>query len=330
MVRRSVAFGAGVLVLILLVLGMRSCLDSRKESAINDYVRDVDALVRQSNQQSDALFQQLEGDGGSSDVEIENALNGFRIQSAQFVDRARDLDVPDAMGTAQQYLVETLDFRRDGIGAIADHLPAALAGGDQREGAAEQIADDMKPFLASDQIYFRRVRPAIDEALEQEGLQQDLVDSVFLEDVGWLDPTEVADRIGGIDAATGDEDAAGGIHGNGLGTVTLGGQALAPGGSVSIPLSADPVFAIQVTNQGESTETDVPVKVTLGSGGDAIELEDVLDTIAPGETKTVEIPLGDQPPTGQLVPINVELGLVDGEDPDVGNNEAEYSAIFTS
>jgi hypothetical protein len=331
MVRRTIAFGAGLLFLILVVLLFKGCLDSRKESAINDWVRDADALVNESNHESDALFAQLEGGDGASDVEVENALNGFRIQSAQLVDRASDLDHPDELDSAQQYLVETLALRAEGIAEVADNLPDALASGDQQEGAATKIAQAMQAFLASDQIYFRRVLPAIDEVLRKEGIEGKVAESTFLEDLSWLDPSEVADRLGGISSGGGtDGDAAPGTHGNALGTVTLGGLTLVPGSAVSIPLSGDLTFSVQVSNQGENTETDVQVNVTVGSGSDAIQLDGVLDTIAAGETKTVEIPLKEQPPTGQNVPVKVEIETVPGEDPAVGNNEGEFAAIFTS
>ena len=329
MVRRAVAFGAGLLAILLFVFLVKGCLDSRKESAINDYVTDVDALMRQSNQQSEALFALLEGDDGASDVEIENGLNGFRIQSAQLVDRARDLDHPDDLDTAQRYLVDTLDLRREGVGLIADDLPAAIAGGDQEEGGADSIAQDMQPFLASDQLYFRRVLPSIDQVLDQEGLEQKVATSTFLRDIGWLEPTEVATRIGGIGGAEGSADAAPGLHGNGLGSVTLGGVALTPGASTSVPLADDLTIQVQVANQGENTETDVPVKVTVGSGADAISAEAVLDTIAAGETKTVDVPIDEQPPTGQNVPISVEIEAVPGEEK-TDNNVGDFSAIFTS
>ena len=85
---------------------------------------------------------------------------------------------------------------------------------------------------------------------------------------------------------------------------------------------------IQVANQGENTETDVKVNVTVGRGDDAIKLDKVLDTIAAGETKPVEIPLADQPPTGQNVPITVEVEAVPGEKK-TDNNKGTFAAIFT-
>lgn len=331
MVRRALAVGAGLLVLILFVFGVRGCLDNRKEAAINDWVRDVDALMKESNGESEALFDQL-GGGGGTDVDVENALNSFRIQSAQLVDRADGLDPPDELSEAQDELVETLRFRAEGIAQIADALPDALTDGDQSEGAARRIADAMQLFVTSDQIYVKRVLPALDDALEQEGIRQTLAESTFLTDLSWLDPAEVADRLGGIASGGGaeDEEAAPGLHGNGLGTVTLGGQTLVPGGSTSVAATGDLEFEVQVVNQGENTETDVTVTATVGSGGDASTAEGVIDTIAAGESQTVPIPLEETPPTGQSVPITIEIELVPGEDESVGNNVGEFSVIFTS
>ena len=48
-----------------------------------------------------------------------------------------------------------------------------------------------------------------------------------------------------------------GLHGNGLGTVSLGGQSLTPGASASVALSGQLQFQIQVVNQGQNTETTI-------------------------------------------------------------------------
>jgi hypothetical protein len=72
----------------------------------------------------------------------------------------------------------------------------------------------------------------------------------------------------------------------------------------------------------------VPVRVALGRGARAIKGEDSLDTIAAGETKMVTIPISGQPPTGQSVPITVDVQPVPGEQK-TDNNKQTYSAIFT-
>ena len=154
--------------------------------------------------------------------------------------------------------------------------------------------------------------------------------SRFLPEPDWVLPATVGDRIaklGGSGAS--DEDAAPGLHGTGIASATIGGQALNPGGAAAnVSLADDLTMTVQVANQGENTEEDVRVEVTIGRGGDAVRAEKTLDTIAAGETKPVEIPITEQPPTGQNVPINVTIAKVPGEEK-LDNNKASYSAIFT-
>jgi hypothetical protein len=330
MVRRTIAIVAGLIVLILLVLGVRGCLNSRKESAMQDYVTDANALVRESNAESRSLFRVLQGPGGQDQaVNTESALNGLRVASSGLVDRTRDLDPPDELSTAQRYLLETLELRRDGLAGVANAIPQALADQERRQSTA-RVSRMMRVFSASDVIYAGRYVPSLDRALEDKEVNaDDPVSSAFLPDTEWLDPAFVADQVAGIRSGEGgDEAAAPGTHGNGLGTVTLGGVALVPGGSATVQVTGDLAFEVQVANQGENTETDVTVRATVGEGGDAIEADAQLDTIAAGETKTVSIPLDEQPPTGENVPVTVEIEPVPGEEM-TDNNSGDFTVIFT-
>jgi hypothetical protein len=151
--------------------------------------------------------------------------------------------------------------------------------------------------------------------------------SQFVPDIQWLQPDFVARRVAGIRTGRGGK-ATPGLHGEGLGTVSVGGQSLNPGAAATIALSGQLRFQVQVTNQGQNTETDVPVRVTVGKGADAIKLEKRLDTIAAGETKSVAIPVTEKPPTGQNLPIVVEVDPVPGEKK-IDNNKQTSSAIFT-
>ncbi|MDQ4048317.1 MAG: hypothetical protein M3131_02905 [Actinomycetota bacterium] len=329
MVRRSIAAGAGLVVLLLLVVGVRGCLDARKEGAFKDYVRDVGALVAESDQQSQALFRLLSSDEG--DVDVLNALNMLRQQAEVLVERASGTDHPDELGQAERYLVEALELRRDGLGGIADALPAATAPQQERRQGTRKIAEQMQLLLASDVVYLQRVVPNLERPLREEGLVGEAVRrSEFLPNVDWLQPETVADRVGKLGGGGGGRKgpAAPGLHGNSLAGVTLGGQALSAGSSVNVRLTDDLELQAQIANQGENTETDVKVNVTIGKGGDEIALEEVLDEIAAGETKTVTIPIAERPPTGQNVPIAVEVEAVPGEDK-TDNNKGQFSAIFT-
>jgi hypothetical protein len=331
MARRTVAAGAALIVLVLLVLLVRGCLDARKESAMEDYANDSAELLRASKLEGDQLFKVLQGPGGTDEaVNINNALNGYRVEAANLVDRAGDLDEPGELSEAQRYLLDVLELRSEGLGRVSDAVRVALGDRDRREGT-QDITGAMQIFLASDTLETIRFKPALDEALESEDLTPPrLPEGGFVPDVEWLDAAFVADRVNALRSGTGagDEAAAPGLHGNGLAAVALGGTPLTPGTGATIQLTSDLAFDIQVQNQGENTETDVNVVVTVGEGADAIQLEEPIDTIAVGEIQTVTIPLSEQPPIGQNVPITVEVDPVPGEEM-TDNNVQEFTVIFT-
>jgi len=329
MVRRTIAIGAGILILILLVLGFRGCLNARKERNMQDYVRNTNELVDLSKAESRRLFAILEAPSNQNQaVDRENQVNAQKIDSATLADRANDLDVPGQFSTAQDYFVEALELRRDAISEIAKQLPGALAQQERRQ-STDRIAQMMRVFDASDVLMQSRFREEVLRALKDEDVSAPVPDPgafAFLPDVQWLQPDFVADQISGIRGSSG--TATPGVHGSGLGTVALGGVTLTPGGSATVTLTRDIAFDIQVVNQGDSTETDVGVTVTVGSGADSIKLEETIPEIAAGESKSVSIPLTSQPPTGQNVPIKVDVKPVPGEKV-TDNNTGTFAVIFT-
>ena len=334
LVRRVVAGVIAFLVLILLVFGIRGCLNARKEQAFRDYVRDVTALVEESNQQSQQLFGVFRDRRGRSNVDLQNTVNGFRVQAAQLVDRARDTEHPDELRRAQRFLVQTLEFRRDGVARIADELPTAL--GDEGARARGRIAAQMQSFLTSDVVYSQRVIPALEGPLREESLldQVRVPKSQFLPAIDFLRPETVSDRISrisGTEDGEDDEAATPGLHGLGLIGVTVkpGGQALTEGQPVSVRGTEDLTFDVRVQNQGENPEEDVTVRIAITGGPNPIEVEEQLDEIAAGEQKTVSIPLADTPPMGRQVTIEVEVRPVPGEKK-TDNNEGSFPATFTA
>jgi hypothetical protein len=225
-----------------------------------------------------------------------------------------------------------LELRRDGIAGTARELPTALGDRNQDE-ATGRIARYMQDFIASDVLYTERVVPNLRGPTKKEGLLDEVTipQSRFLTDLGWLSPTTVGDRIGRIRGGGGGTATTPGIHGTGLGTVTVkpGGQTLASGGAVEIKATPNLSFDVQVMNQGENDETDVPVKVSISGAGKPIVVQQRLDSIAAGQSKTVSIPLAATPPTGRPVTINVEILPVPGEK-NTDNNKQEFAAVFTS
>jgi hypothetical protein len=332
MVRRAVAGGVGVLVLVLLVLAVKGCRDSARKQAFRDYFREVNGLMQQSNQESRALFGLLTKPGTQSAVQLASNVNGYRGEAAQLVDRAQSLSHPDELSSASRYVVQVLELRRDGIAGVAKELPTALGDAGQDE-AARRISVYMRDFLASDVIYTEQLvgslrRPAKKEAVDGE---IEIPKSHFITDLGWLSPSTVSDRISRIRAGgSGGAATAPGIHGTGLGTVTVkpGGQVLQKGGAVDIKATPNLSFDVQVMDQGENDERDVPVKVSITGAGKPIVVQQRIPTITAGETKTVSIPLATVPPTGRPVTITVQILGVPGEK-NLTNNKATFAAVFT-
>jgi hypothetical protein len=331
MVRRTIAIVAGVIVLILLVLLVRSCFDARNKNAIKDYANDSAELLRASKVEGDGLFQLLQGQGGADQAtSIINQLNGYRSESASLVDRANRLDVPGDLNDAQNELLSVLELRRDGLAKVTNALRIALGDENRREGTTE-VAKQMQVFLASDVVDTLRFRADLFEVLGDKDLSApQLPAKGFVPDIQWLQPDFVADQVNALRTGSGGGGTATpGLHGNGIAAVSLGGVALAPGASgTSVQLAEDLAFEVQVQNQGENTENDVTVTVTVGDGGDAESRDKTIDTIAAGEIQTVTIPLDTQPPTGQNIPIKVTVKPVPGEQK-TDNNTQESSVIFT-
>jgi hypothetical protein len=329
MVRRTIAAGVGILVFILLVIAFKGCLNARKERNMEQYVRDSNELVALSKAESRRLFDILSAPSDQNQaVDRQNQANTLKVDSATLADRANNLDVPDQLSKAQDYFVESLELRRDALAVVADQLDGALAQEERRQSTA-RIAQMMQVFLASDVLLKSRYRVVLTDSLDKENVQADVPTAgelTFVEDIQWLQPDFVADQISGIRGSNG--TATPGLHGDGLGAVSLGGVTLVAGTAPSVQLTRDTAFDIEVVNQGDSTETDVGVTVTVSSGADAIKLEETIPEIAAGEAKHVSIPLSSQPPTGQQVPITVNVKAVPGEEV-TDNNKGEFTAIFT-
>jgi hypothetical protein len=331
MVRRLVAGGAGILVLVLLILLIKGCRDSAREQAFRDYFGEVEGLVERSNSVSKAVFGTFAEPKGQSPIELGTNINARRSEADSIVEQAKDVDHPDELDRAHEYLVTVLTLRRDGIAGVAEQLPTALSDAGQEEATA-RIAVYMRNFLASDVLYTERVVPNLRRPAEREQLGNlSIPKSHFLPELAWLSPGEVGERIGQIRGGGSAGPAAPGLHGTGLGTVTVkpGGQTLQEGVAVDLPASPNLSFDVQVMNQGEHDETDVEVEVTVSGSGKPIGVTQEIPTIAAAETKTVSIPLAAEPPTGEGLSVKVQVHGVPGEK-NLDNNTAEYSVVFTS
>ena len=330
MVRRAVAGGVGLIVLILLIVGVNGCLQSQREAALRDYNQEVASIIGESDEQVGApLFESLQG--GTSPLERQQQVNQLRVAAEDQARRASEFDVPGAMAPAQQSLLTVLDLRASAVAEVARLLPAALRGAGS-EDAVQAVAGQMQALLASDVIYDARTVPFINEALEEEDLGgQEIADSAFMPDLAWLDPATVAQRIGSQGGGEGPQgEPAPGSHGHGLTSVAIGDTTLQPGGAINrVPAGPTVAFTVVFQNQGENDESDFRVRVQLeGSGGEPLTVERRVDQTQAGQEANVTLNLEQAPPVGEPLTATVTVEPVPGEEM-TENNEQEYTVLFT-
>ena len=329
--RRALAGGIAVIVLLLLVLGIKSCRDSARRDSMKTYVRDVAAITQASGQDSSALFTVLSRSGKQSPLQIQNAVNQYEGDASQLVDRAKRTGHPDEMSNAQRYFVQVLQLRRNALATIASSLQPAL-GATGNEAATSRIAAQMETLLASDVVYREQVVPNLRKPLKKEGLldQVTIPKSHFLPDLQWVRPSVVASHIEGLRTGRGAGPIAPGLHGTSLVGTTArpGGQSLTPAGTTSITVSPKLSFDVTVQNGGVNKESDVQVLLSVAGAGKPIVREQTIPNMDAGQQKIVSIPLAATPPTGRRLSVHVEIKPVPGETK-TDNNKATYGVIFT-
>lgn len=317
MLRRLGAVAIGILILILLVLGIRGCLNARKERAFENYARDLSTVSQESQQLSEEFFNRFEDPGNLTALNFETEIRSDRSQADGLVSRVEALDPPGELDGAQDDVVSAFRLRADGLGAIADNVGAALSDdSDARDAALTAMNQDMQDFLASDVLY-RQARDQINTELQDEEIGEDVPASVAFPtaddgtpEVEWLDGTALSESLA---AVSGSGENVSGVHGLGITAVLIDGVQLSPDTTNTVSVQGTPQLEVQVNNQGDSEESDIAVDVSSSGGDESVQGEETLDKIAPGETQSVEIPLDPAPSSGDQLTLDVNVDTVLGE-----------------
>jgi len=321
LLRRALALGVGLLILILIVLGVRGCLNARKHRALSDYARNVSQIVDETQQTGKSFFGKLSNPGKLSVTEFVAEVNAERSAMDNYVARVDALDTPGDMGGAQDTLKLVYELRGAAMTTIANRMSTALGDVGSKK-ATEAIAGQMQVLLASDVLYSTLTRPEINGVLADNGIEgDDVPKSEFLpEGTKWLDESAVSAALGSVSGATG--AATPGVHGLGLISTSINGTELSPEGTATVAAEETPEVEVQVQNQGESTENGVTVSVTVDGGN---TLQQDISSIEAGETASATIPLTPAP-QGEAT-LEVEAEPVPGEQVSE-NNEATYTVQF--
>lgn len=319
MLRRALALGGGLVLLILLVLGVKGCLDARADRELSDYARNVAQIVQETDQTSKSFFGKLEDPGNLSVTDFTDQVNADRSAIETYAARVDDLGAPGDVARAQDNLELAYQLRARAMEEIADKMPTAL-GDAGAEKAMMGIAKQMQKLLAADVIYEQVVRPEVDGVLASKSISDsDLPKSTFLPSEKWLEESAVSDALGGLSGSTG--AATPGVHGTELAGVSVNGTELIEGAPVTVSGEEGIEVEVQVQNQGESAESGVSVSVSV----EGSTLEGEIAELEVGEIGTASIPLTPTP-SGEVT-LEVEVEPVAGEQV-TENNEATYTLLI--
>ncbi len=322
LVRRLIGVGVGLAFLILVVIGIRGCLQARSDRALRNYDSSVATIMQQSEQSGKDFFELLSSpSSSSSSVDVQNQVLAQRDASSSLLDRAQGLSVPGQMHDAQAAVEQTLTLRQDALTAIAANVTQAAAR-TQTANAITTISNAMGSLYASDILWTQIGKPDIQKVLKDEGVDgQPLPLGNFMpaNATDYLDQTTLVTKLNAI---TGTAPTAGGTHGLQLDSTTIGGTQLSPDQTTNVPSDATEID-IGVTNSGDSDETGISVNVTIGGSS----LTGQLRSLSAGQSGTIKIPLTTKPTPGADSTVEVAVRPVPGEQL-TDNNTATYTVVF--
>lgn len=321
MLRRLLALGGALVILILIVLGVKGCLDARARGALSSYSRDVKQILIETGQTSKDFFNKLEEPGGLSVTEFTGQVDADRSAMTNYKTRIEGLSAPGGLSSAQKSLELVYTLRAAAMETIAAKMPTALGeAGAARATAA--ITKQMQTLLASDIVYESVTRPEINGKLADEGITGDDVpkNSFVPDGTKWLEESEVSAALGSVSGSTGGEPSPG-VHGLGLVGTSIGETELVAEGTSSVVTEGTPEVEVTVQNQGESTENGVTVVVTANGK----ETTQEIAALEAGAEETAVVPLTPAPKG--VTELEVKVEPVPGEQ-FTTNNEATYTVNF--
>ncbi len=304
------------------MLGVKGCLDARKNRELSDYARNVTQIVEETNTTSKSFFEKMDEPGSLSVTEFINQVNADRSAMDNYASRVDGLSTPGDMSHAQNALELTYELRSSAMDEIAEKMSTALGEVGSQQ-ATKSIAMQMRKLLGGDALYAAVVRPEINSVLAANGIEgSDVPKSIFLaEETRWLDESEVGAALGSVSGSSGGA-VSGGVHGLGLIATSINGTALTAESTTSVAGEGTPEVEVEVANQGESTENGINVSVSVSGG---TTLSGTIDSIGVGESETVSITLTPAP-SGEVT-LEVKVDTVPGEKVS-SNNEAGYTVAF--
>ena len=319
-----------IVIIVLLAVLVHSCDVSAQNSSLRDYTNSVSVEIQRSDDTGAQLFNALgSGRNHNNPTGLAQQITGLATSAQQQLSTVENLSVPGSMQAAQNKLVLAFRMRRDGVRTIATEIQPAL-GTSTNVDAIKKIATADSLFYGSDVLYKAYVGPEMAAALHAAGIGvggtngESINPGQFLPDLGWLDTSFIATKLGSRVSGGHVNTAAPGLHGHTLNSVSVAGTQLSTTTTTTIPASPPPTFVLNVTNGGQYTEYNVGCKVSVVGLTDTGST--TLSQTTAGQTTdcSVRLPRAPTPGTYQ---VTAEIAPVPGEK-NTANNALTFSVTF--
>jgi hypothetical protein len=334
--RRLIAAGVIVVIVIAMALLIKSCDSSATDNALKKYNANVYKLVGSSVANAQAALGSL-ATGTPAATAVTNDLDTRASKAQADVTTAQDFSVPGQMTAAQAALISVLQLRAQALTTIATDAAGAASKGTSKD-AVNDILLATSQLYASDVNYITFVTIDLAKSLNAAGItpgtaagsENRINAGQVIQDLGWLNQTWIADKIGAklsTTQANANNDQPGLTHGDQLDSTTVDGQTLVAGQTYTIPAADAQTWALGVTDGGQSIENDVGCSIKIQDQSD-IGTATIPTLAANGGTGTCTINLPSKPETGPYT-VTATVDKVPGET-NLQNNSTSYTLDFTS
>lgn len=317
-----------VLIVILAALFVRDWLHDRQVAAYDGYTTEIAQILKTSDAMGSELSQILLQPGDSTRKDLQGKLDSYLQKSQQLTQRATEVETPEDLVEAHKWFVAALQLRAKGLETLKPSLMNALEVQDA-EVASEQVATAMQNLLVSDVIYGQLYVEAASSVLQEKEIEGvALPASDFLTDHDLASKSKLKTVIATLKESENLQE----VHGVALIKVVVmpAEKVVEPDGSYTLTATDELAFEITMENQGNETETDVPVSLKLISSVNPqpqLKTEKIPE-VKPNEQKTIRISGINPTEYGEKAELQVEVGPVPNEKL-VTNNSLKATVTFT-
>jgi hypothetical protein len=328
LLRLIVALVAIIVVIVVIVVAVTSARGSGDAVDYQQYMTSIASILKQSDSIGAQLTTLLTEPGETSRKDIQTKLQQFVLKSEQLETQAKELAVPKDLldRNVHQFFVMAMTFRHTGLANLEPTLMNALQV-QETDVAAEEISQALYYLTNSDFLYkVVFVKGATDVVKEKNLAGVTVPSSQFLSDPDLASQSQAQEIIAQLKSA-GSLQA---VHGVAVAKVVAqpDEQQIKDGQTYNLPSSDQLAFVVTVKNQGNMSEKDVPVVVTLATQtGDPQTVTVTIAELKPGAQVAATVQGLNPTGYGEQATLTVEAGPVPGEKVK-DNNTIEANVIF--